>query len=184
MKVKRPCQCKTLAASGALVWQIFGVRLHVLLIVALGLIHVAAFSACEAKATVMVLFVNLVGFLSCKGALAALTAKELGLVHTTHMLGQFKSECEAFVAFTACVRILSSVGNFMLPETLAAVCHIRAQATMQLFHQSHSRIVIFSEHAGMHEHHVLLKSLLLQELFRAVAAAILEVSCMHTFDML
>lgn len=171
-------------ASGALVWQIFGMCLHVLLIVALGFIHVAAFNARETKTAVMMLLVNLVGFLGCKGALAALTAKELGLVHTTHMLGQFKSECEAFVAFTACVRILSSVGNFMLPEALAAVCHIRALAAMQLFHQCHSRIVIFSQHAGMHEHHVLLKSLLFQELFRAVAAAILEVSCMNTFDML
>lgn len=159
-------------------------RLHVLLIVTLSLIHVSTFGACETKPTVMVLLVYLVGFLGCKGTLAALAAEELGLVHTAHVLGQFEPECEAFVAFTACMGILSSVGNFMLPEALAAVCHVGTQATVQLLYQCHSCIVVFSEHTGMHEYHVLLESLFLQELLWAMAAAILEISCVHTLDVL
>lgn len=155
-----------------------------LLIMALSLVHVSTFSACEAKPTIVVFFVNLVGFLGCKGAFTALTAKELGLVHTAHMFSQFKSECEAFVAFIAYMGILSRMGNFMLPEALAAVCHVSTLAAMQLFDQCHSCIVVFSKHTGMHEYHVLLESFFLQELLWAMAAAILEIPCVHTLDML
>lgn len=158
--------------------------LHMLLIMTLSLIHVPTFSACEAKPTVMVFLVNLVGFLGGESALAAFAAIELGLVHTAHMFGQFKPECEAFVAFTAYMGILSSMGNFMLPEALAAVCHIGTLATMQLFDQCHSCIVIFSEHTGMHKYHVLLESFFLQELLWTMAAAVLEIPCVHTLDVL
>lgn len=159
-------------------------RLHVLLIVALSLVHVSTFTAGESKPTVMVFFVDLVGFLSCKSTLAALTAEELGLVHTAHMFGQFKPECEAFVAFTAYMGILPSMSNFMLPEALAAVCHVGTLAAVQLFDQRHSCIVVFSEHTGMHEYHVLLESFFLQELLWAMAAAILEIPCVHSLDVL
>lgn len=134
MQVEGAGQGKALLADNTFIGKLLGVGLHVLLIVALCLIHVPTLWASHAEAPVVMLLVNLVDLFCSEGALAAVAAERLGIVDAAHVFGQLKAKGEAFAALAACVGVLSSMCHFMLSEALGAVSGERALATLQLLH--------------------------------------------------
>lgn len=108
--------------------------LHVLLIVTLGFVHVSTFLASDSQAFVVVFLVHL---FCCECALTAVAAERLGIVDAAHVFGQLKSKSETFVAFTAHVWVLPSMGDLMLSEAFGTIGGEGALPTLQLLDKRH-----------------------------------------------